>query len=109
MDISSKVAVVTGGASGLGRAIIEKLVANGAKAAIFDLNEEAGNNLAAELGDSVIYQSVNVADEISVQRGIDNTMSAFGAIHICVTVPVLEPRPKLLVKKGHFLWTALIQ
>lgn len=102
MDISSKVAIVTGGASGLGRAIIEKLVTEGASAAIFDLNEEAGNALAAELGDKVIYQSVNVADETSVQQAINNVMDAFGAIHICVNCAGIGSAAKTFGKKGPF-------
>jgi NAD(P)-dependent dehydrogenase (short-subunit alcohol dehydrogenase family) len=82
MDLQDKVAVVTGGASGLGRATVKRFVANGAKCAIFDMNEEKGNALVAELGDSVIFQNVNVADEDSVKAGIAATMDAFGAIHI---------------------------
>ncbi len=102
MDISGKVAIVTGGASGLGRATIEKLVSQGGKAAIFDLNEEAGSALAAELGDKVIYQSVNVVDEASVQQGIDHVMATFGAIHICVNCAGIGPAAKTLGKKGPF-------
>ena len=82
MDIKDKVAVVTGGASGLGRATVKRLVAAGGKCAIFDMNEEKGNALVEELGDSVIFQNVNVADEESVKAGIAATMDAFGAIHI---------------------------
>ena len=102
MDISGKVAIVTGGASGLGRAIVEKLVSQGAKTAIFDLNEEAGTALAAELGDTVIYQSVNVADEASTQQGIDNVMAAFGAIHICINCAGIGNAAKTYGKKGVF-------
>ena len=82
MDISGKVAVITGGASGLGEATTRRLAGLGAKIAIFDLNEDLGNALASELGDNVIYQTVNVADEDSVKAGIAATMDAFGAIHI---------------------------
>lgn len=82
MDLKDKVAVITGGASGLGRATVKRFVANGAKCAIFDMNEEKGNALCAELGDSVIFCNVNVTDEDSVKAGIAKTMEAFGAIHI---------------------------
>ncbi|MCX2981102.1 SDR family NAD(P)-dependent oxidoreductase [Halieaceae bacterium IMCC14734] len=82
MDLKDKVAVVTGGASGLGRATVKRFVANGAKCAIFDMNEEKGNALCEELGDSVIFCSVNVTDEDSVKAGIAKTLEAFGAIHI---------------------------
>jgi len=82
MDLQDRVAVVTGGASGLGRAAVKRFVANGAKAAIFDMNAEKGEALAAELGDSVIFCNVNVTDEDSVKAGITAAMEAFGAIHI---------------------------
>ncbi len=55
MEIRNSVAVVTGGASGLGEATVRRLVALGGKAAIFDLAEEAGKKLAAKLGEGVIF------------------------------------------------------
>ncbi len=82
MDIQDKVAVITGGASGLGRATARRVVAAGGKVALFDMNEEKGNALAAELGDSAIFCNVNVVDEDSVKAGIAKTMETFGAIHI---------------------------
>jgi NAD(P)-dependent dehydrogenase (short-subunit alcohol dehydrogenase family) len=83
MDIQGKVAVVTGGASGLGEATVRRYVANGAKVSIFDMNDTRGQAIASELGDAVIYQNVNVVDEAAVQAAIDATVAAFGAIHIC--------------------------
>ena len=83
MDIQGKVAVITGGASGLGEATLRRYVANGARAAIFDMNDARGKALAEELGDGVIYQNVNVANEAAVQAAIEATVAAFGAIHIC--------------------------
>ncbi len=83
MDIQGKVAVVTGGASGLGEATVRRYVANGAKVSIFDMNDTRGQAIASELGDAVIYQNVNVVDETAVQAAVDATVAAFGAIHIC--------------------------
>lgn len=84
MDIKGKVAVVTGGASGLGAATVRAYVERGAKVAIFDMNEAAGQALADELGaDHVVYFEVNVCDEAMVEKAIAGTVSAFGAIHIC--------------------------
>ncbi|NIB39304.1 3-hydroxyacyl-CoA dehydrogenase [Pseudomaricurvus alkylphenolicus] len=102
MDINHKVAVITGGASGLGEATVRRFVANGAKVAIFDMNEERGQAIAAELGDAVIYQNVNVTDEASVKAGIDATLAAFGAIHICSNYAGVADAAKTIGKKGAF-------
>jgi NAD(P)-dependent dehydrogenase (short-subunit alcohol dehydrogenase family) len=82
VDIAGKTAVVTGGASGLGRATVERYAADGANVAIFDLNEVLGQSIADELGESVVYYNVNVADEASVQTALDSVIEKFGALHI---------------------------
>ena len=102
MDIKDKVAVITGGASGLGEATVRTLVEKGARCAIFDLNEEKGDALARDLGDSVIFQKVNVADEDSAKAGIAATMDAFGAIHICCNYAGLGNAIKTVGKDGPF-------
>lgn len=84
MNIDNKIAVVTGGASGLGRAVCEELAGRGARVAIFDRNAEAGEALAARLGATALFVSVDVTSEASVTAGIAKTIAAFGAIHICV-------------------------
>ena len=84
MELQNKVAVVTGGASGLGRATVERFAERGASVAIFDLNEEAGNDLGRDLGSQVMFCRVNVAEDDSVASGIDAVMKKFGAIHISV-------------------------
>jgi 3-hydroxyacyl-CoA dehydrogenase/3-hydroxy-2-methylbutyryl-CoA dehydrogenase len=84
MKLDSKVVVVTGGASGLGRATIEKFADAGARVAIFDLNEEKGSALAESLGDSAIYCPVNVAEDDTIAAGMSSVMQSFGALHICV-------------------------
>jgi len=102
MDLKDKVAVITGGASGLGRATVRRFIANGAKAAIFDMNEEKGNQLVEELGDSVIFCNVNVTSEESVQAGIAATMEAFGGIHICCNFAGTGNAMRTMGKKGPF-------
>jgi len=100
MDIKGKTAVVTGGASGLGQATVERYAADGGNVAIFDLNEEAGKALAQELGDKVAYFNVNVADEASVQAGIDAVVEQFGALHIVNNFAGIGPACKTYGKKG---------
>ena len=84
MDLNDKVAIVTGGASGLGRSTVERFVKAGARVAIFDLNEELGEALAGEFGEQAIFCSVNVSDDEMITAGIEKVMQTFGAIHVCV-------------------------
>lgn len=100
MELNDKVAVVTGGASGLGRATTEEMLGRGAKVMIFDLNAEQGNAVAAELGDNCGYAEVNVADEASVQAGIQKTLDEFGAIHVCVNCAGIGSAMKTMGSKG---------
>jgi NAD(P)-dependent dehydrogenase (short-subunit alcohol dehydrogenase family) len=102
MDIAGKVAVITGGASGLGEATVRRLARMGAKVAIFDMNAERGNALARELGDAVMFQQVNVSDEASAKAGIDATVARFGAIHICCNYAGIGNAIKTLGKQGVF-------
>lgn len=82
MQLEDKVAVITGGASGLGEATTRHFVEHGAKVAIFDLNDERGSSLANELGDSVAYYNVDVTDEQSVTQALDAAVQRFSQIHI---------------------------
>lgn len=84
MQLKDKVAIVTGGASGLGRATAERFLAAGARVAIFDLNEEQGKKAAGEMGQGAIFCAVNVADDDAIAAGIETAIKQFGAIHICV-------------------------
>ncbi|MEM8499810.1 MAG: 3-hydroxyacyl-CoA dehydrogenase [Pseudomonadota bacterium] len=102
MDISGKSAIVTGGASGLGRATVMLLASKGAKVAIFDMNDEKGNTLAAELGDNVRFYNVNVSSEESVQAAISNVMDAFGELHICCNFAGIGNAIRTYGKKGAF-------
>lgn len=76
-------AVVTGGASGLGEASARALAARGAKVALFDLNEERGTALAAELGG--IFCKVDVSDEEALDAGFAKARAAHGQERILVT------------------------
>lgn len=100
MKIEHSVAVITGGASGLGLATVEKFVSLGAKVAIFDFNETLGLAVVERLGAQVIFVKVNVADEDSVQAAIDQTIAHFGAIHICINYAGIGNAGKTLGKKG---------
>jgi NAD(P)-dependent dehydrogenase (short-subunit alcohol dehydrogenase family) len=79
---SSVSAVITGGASGLGRATASALRDLGVKVAIFDLNEETGTQTAKELG--ALFCKVNVMDEASVDEGFAKARAANGQERILV-------------------------
>ncbi|MCY3884715.1 MAG: SDR family NAD(P)-dependent oxidoreductase [Gammaproteobacteria bacterium] len=84
MDIKNKVAVITGGASGLGRASAEQIIACGGKVALLDLNEELAQQTANEIGENASAFACNVADEESAQTAINGVLERFGEIHINV-------------------------
>ncbi|WP_105104051.1 SDR family NAD(P)-dependent oxidoreductase [Microbulbifer pacificus] len=100
MNIKDKVAIVTGGASGLGRATVERYLKDGAKVAIFDMNAEAGSRLAADLGANVAFFTVDVSDEDSVAAGIKQVLHTFGEIHILNNFAGIAPACKTLGKRG---------
>jgi NAD(P)-dependent dehydrogenase (short-subunit alcohol dehydrogenase family) len=100
MDLRDKVAVITGGASGLGKATAEKIIAGGGKVAIFDLNEEMANATATELGADAIAFKVNVAEEESVRAAVEGTMEKFGAIHINVNCAGIGAAARTVGKNG---------
>ena len=84
MNIQGKVAVITGGASGLGQSTAEAIIAKGGKVMILDRDEKKGPEVAAELGENAAFVQTDVTDEASVQAAIDATKEKFGAIHVCV-------------------------
>lgn len=100
MKIENAVAIVTGGASGLGEATVRNFVAGGAKVAIFDLNEERGKNLEAELGDAVQFHKVDVTSEEDVQTAVDSAAEKFGRIDICVNCAGIAFGIKTMGKDG---------
>jgi NAD(P)-dependent dehydrogenase (short-subunit alcohol dehydrogenase family) len=83
-ELAGKVAVVTGGANGLGRAMVERFAAAGAAVVIADVNEERGGALAAELGDGAAFRATDVADADQLQAAVDTAVDRFGGLHVMV-------------------------
>ncbi len=101
MDLAGKTAVVTGGASGLGRATVEYFVANGANALVIDLNDELGAELVAANGGKVAYKKTNVADEGEVTAAIDYAKEQFGSVDIAVNCAGIGTPQKVLDREGN--------
>lgn len=84
---ANQVAIVTGGSRGIGRAIAERLLSDGAKVAIFDIDETALKEVETYMQErnlSVHTEVVNVADESAVERAVDRVQETFGRIDILV-------------------------
>jgi NAD(P)-dependent dehydrogenase (short-subunit alcohol dehydrogenase family) len=81
-ELSGKVAIVTGGASGIGRATVELFVEEGAKVVIADIDAAHGEELASRLGASAIFKRVDVADADEVQELVDFAVVRFGALNV---------------------------
>lgn len=81
-ELAGKVAVVTGGASGIGRAIVERFVEEGARVVIADIDADAGEVLATSLGDAAAFQQTDVTDADQVQALVDFTVEHYGGLHV---------------------------
>lgn len=79
-----RVVFITGGASGIGRAIAETFAAEGARIAVADLNAEQAAVTAAELGGGAIGLACDVSDEEALNRAIDRTIEEFGRLDVLI-------------------------
>ena len=98
MDLNGHSAIITGGASGLGGATAEALAAAGAKVALWDLNAEKGEALAAKLGG--VFCETNVASEESVAAAIGKSIEAIGAPRVLVNCAGIATGEKTIGKNG---------
>jgi NAD(P)-dependent dehydrogenase (short-subunit alcohol dehydrogenase family) len=84
MDLRGLTALVTGGASGLGRASVEALLDGGANAVIVDLERSNGVRVAEELGPTAAFAPADVTDADQVQAAVDLAVERFGGVHVAV-------------------------
>ncbi len=100
MDISGKVALVTGGASGLGAATAKMIVDAGGRVMLLDLNESLGRASAAQLGDAARYVRADVSQAGDVEQAVKAATDAFGALHICVNCAGIGGPQRTITKEG---------
>lgn len=82
MRLAGKVAAITGAASGFGAGAARRFVAEGAKVVLDDIQQEAGQAIADELGDAAVFVTCNVAEEDHIANMVDTAVSQFGRLDI---------------------------
>ncbi|MEZ4769451.1 MAG: 3-oxoacyl-ACP reductase FabG [Caldilineales bacterium] len=103
MRLNGKVALITGGAAGIGKATAQRFQEEGATVVICDVNEQAGEATVADLGLAAFYK-VNVADRQDVQRWIDDVVARFDRIDVLVNnAGVLRDGRLVVVKEGELV------
>lgn len=100
MELKNVMAMVTGGASGLGEATVRRFVSNGGKAVIADLNEEKGKALAEELGENAVFAKTDVSNEADVQAAIKLALEHFGGLNVLVNCAGVGMAMKTVGKDG---------
>lgn len=100
MENRDVVAVVTGGASGLGEATVIELTKKGAKAAIVDIDAAKGEKLAGTIGAGAIYVKADVTSEADIRQAIGKIIATFGKINVAVNCAGIPNPGKIMSKKG---------
>ena len=83
-ELDGKVAVITGGASGIGEATVRLFVEEGARVVIADMQRERGEALAADIGDAVTFVACEVRQEDQVKATIEAAVSKWGRVGLHV-------------------------
>ena len=100
MSLESTVAVVSGGASGLGLGVVNRIVEQGGKVAILDINEEQGQAVAQANPEQVIFIKTDISKESDVDAAVDQTVEKFGKLTLAVGCAGILGAGRLISKKG---------
>src|SRR4051794_36419593 len=93
-ELDGKVAIVTGGANGIGRAIVEAFVVEGARVVIADLDEAAGEDVSTRLGERAAFKRTDVSNVDDVQGVVDFTIKKLGELHVMVNNAGIASPPR---------------
>ena len=100
MKLQDTAAVVSGGASGLGNAVVRRIVADGGRVAILDLNEDLGRAEAEGLGDAAIFVRTDVSREAEVDAAVATAAEAFGGVQLAVNCAGILGAGRVLGREG---------
>ena len=104
MRLTGQVALITGGAAGIGKATAERFLDEGAKVVICDIDRELGKAAAEELGPKVVFFPVDVTDREASQRWVYQVVQSYGQIDILINnAGVLRDAALVRVKDGELL------
>lgn len=100
MQLNGSSFIVTGGSSGLGAATVRRFHAGGARIVIADVNIEAGQKLAAELGKNAVFCQTDVTSETDAQAAVDTAQKTFGALTGVINCAGIGNAERVVGKKG---------
>jgi NAD(P)-dependent dehydrogenase (short-subunit alcohol dehydrogenase family) len=100
MQLDQVKAVITGGASGLGHAVAQHLAAHGAKVALFDVNEEKGQEAARALGEAARFYRTDVTSEDGVTSNVAAAREAMGGLNVVMNCAGILGAGRVLGKEG---------
>ena len=100
MRIEDSVFLITGGGSGLGLAAARQLLGQGGKVLLLDINAEAGQRAAAELGEGARFVQADITREEDGRVAVAQALEAFGAVHGLVNCAGIAPAEKILGRSG---------
>ncbi|HUW53139.1 MAG TPA: SDR family NAD(P)-dependent oxidoreductase [Rhodanobacter sp.] len=100
MQLDQVKAIITGGASGLGHAVAQHIVARGGRVALFDVNEDRGRQAAQELGDAACFYRTDVTSEQGVAANVSAAHEALGGLNVLINCAGILGAGRVLGREG---------
>lgn len=100
MRVNDVKALITGGASGLGFATAERLIAGGARVTMLDINQEAGAEAARALGEAARFEAVDVTNESAVDAAVEHAFQEMGGLNLAVNCAGVAWPRRIVNKEG---------